>query len=101
MGDAFCVDIQGDSMWPTFNHGDRLTFRPHTSGEALRVGDVVVAHHPLKSDVLIVKRIARVVLDRVFLQGDHPDPLASEDSHNFGPVLSRHVVGVWIQPKVT
>jgi len=98
MSDAFCVDIHGDSMWPTICDGDRLTFRPFRHGDELLVGDVVVAHHPLKSDVFVVKRIARMEGDQLFLEGDHPDPLASEDSHNFGLIRRNSVFGVWLDP---
>ena len=44
----------------------------------------------------MVKRILRVEPDgRLFLVGDNPDPLASEDSHNFGPVSLEAVRGKW------
>ena len=96
MHDAFCVDIHGDSMWPTICDGERLTFRAHHPGDELLVGDVVIAHHPFKTDVIVVKRIARMIGERLFLEGDHPDPLASEDSHNFGPIHQHQVFGVWL-----
>jgi hypothetical protein len=30
----------------------------------------------------------------VFVEGDNPDPLASEDSHNFGRLPISNVIGV-------
>ena len=82
----FPVRLKGESMWPTYPEGTVLTFRP-VSGEAVGPGDVVLVHHPLKPEVLIVKRVLRVEANNfLFLTGDQPDPLASEDSHNFGPV---------------
>jgi hypothetical protein len=41
---------------------------------------------------MMVKRISALHANgRLFLTGDNPDPLASEDSHNFGPVSSASV----------
>ncbi|DAC57729.1 MAG TPA: signal peptidase I, partial [Candidatus Poseidoniales archaeon] len=34
---------------------------------------------------------------RLFLTGDNPDPTASEDSHNFGPV-SPAMVQAFVRP---
>jgi nickel-type superoxide dismutase maturation protease len=90
----FHVIIRGDSMWPTFSDGEKLT-ASNVSKNNLTIGDVVVSKHPLKSDVVIVKRIKEMLTDgQIFLQGDNPDPLASEDSHNFGPVNINLVIGI-------
>ena len=86
------VFIHGDSMWPTFRDGDEILFSP-PGEEKLKVGDLVVAIHPLKPGVTVVKRIFRIVEPgRYFLTGDNPDPTASEDSHNFGPVSQKAIV---------
>ena len=96
MTDTMDVRIQGDSMWPTFSNDALLKFTPVNQAE-LTKGDVVLALHPLKPKVLLVKRIHRIETDgRLFLTGDNPDPLASEDSHNFGPVSPDSVQGKWI-----
>ena len=90
------VRIQGDSMWPTFTDGQMLTFQETNSQTTFEVGDVVLALHPLKVDVLMVKRIYRIEPDgRLFLTGDQPDPTSSEDSHNFGPVPVSNVRARW------
>lgn len=81
-------------MWPTYCDGDKLT-ASNVSKKILTVGDIVVSKHPLKSEVIIVKRIKQILEDeKLFLQGDNPDPLASEDSHNFGPVNVNLVIGI-------
>lgn len=91
-GDDFPVRLKGESMWPTYPEGTVLTFRP-VHGNSVGPGDVVLAQHPLKPDVLIVKRILRVEQNNdLFLTGDQPDPLASEDSHNFGPISRDAVI---------
>lgn len=90
----FHVIIRGDSMWPTFCDGDKLT-ASEVINKVLAVGDVIVSKHPLKSKVIIVKRIKQILEDgNLFVQGDNPDPLASEDSHNFGPVNVKLVIGI-------
>ena len=81
-------------MWPTYCDGDKLT-ASEVSNKVLAVGDVIVSKHPLKSKVIIVKRIKQILEDeKLFLQGDNTDPLASEDSHNFGPVNVDLVIGI-------
>jgi nickel-type superoxide dismutase maturation protease len=90
----FHVIIRGDSMWPTFSDGEKI-MASEVSKEKLTIGDIVVSKHPFKSEVIIVKRINRILADnRLFLQGDNPDPLASEDSHNFGPVKNNLIIGI-------
>jgi nickel-type superoxide dismutase maturation protease len=90
----FHVIIRGDSMWPTFSDGEKVT-ASEVSKKNLTIGNIVVSKHPLKSKVIIVKRIKEILTEnQLFLQGDNPDPLASEDSHNFGPVNIDLVVGI-------
>ena len=86
------VNISGDSMWPTYPDGTQFLLNP-CPFEELSVGDVVLAQHPFKSTVRIVKRIQNIHALTVFLVGDNPDPLASEDSHNFGAVRHEAILG--------
>ena len=81
-------------MWPTFSDGEKL-MASEVSEEELTKGDVVVFKHPLKPKAIIVKRISEILANnQLFLQGDNPDPLASEDSHNFGPVNVNLIIGI-------
>jgi nickel-type superoxide dismutase maturation protease len=90
----FHVIIRGDSMWPTFSDGEKVK-ASELSEEELTIGDIVVSKHPLKSKVIIVKRINQILANnQLFLQGDNPDPLSSEDSHNFGPVNVNLIIGI-------
>ena len=89
------VIICGDSMWPTLRAGDEVEFTELGSQDdvELHIGDLVVAIHPLKPGVQVVKRIAGFGDGaRLILVGDNPDPLASEDSHNFGPVARESII---------
>jgi len=52
-----------------------------------------LAQHPLTPNIRLVKRISEIVEKRYFIEGDNPDPLASEDSHNFGPVDRNAIMG--------
>jgi nickel-type superoxide dismutase maturation protease len=86
------VVIHGNSMWPTFVDGDVLIGEQYDSGP-LKLRDVVVVKHPLNPRVTVVKRLAEFLPDgRLFLEGDNPDPTASEDSHSFGPINSDAII---------
>ncbi len=86
------VLIRGDSMWPTLKDGDEIEFKA-IGDSVLQIDDIVVAQHPLKPTITVVKRIIATKQGRYILQGDNPDPLASEDSHNFGPVSKDLILG--------
>ncbi len=87
------VTIIGDSMWPTYNDGDIIECVEY-DGSEITVSSIVVFPHPMKNNVTCVKRVKSVGEKDLFVEGDNPDPLASEDSHNFGWVLKESVVAV-------
>lgn len=76
-------------MWPTLRDGDEFTIveRPP------EIDDIVVFRHPLKNEICI-KRVKSIEGERLFVEGDNPDPTASEDSHNFGTIRASEVIGV-------
>lgn len=84
------VVIHGDSMLPTLKPGDIIKF---SVVESLEVGDIILVFHPLRKNMKIVKRIKSIDGDRFFLEGDNPDPLSSDDSHNFGTVSFDSIIG--------
>ncbi len=85
------VRVSGGSMWPTLRPGDEVLVRPGLRG--LAPGRLVLARHPYKGDVRMIKRVHAVLPDgRLDLRGDHP--LESEDSRGFGPVPPSLVLGV-------
>ena len=77
------VVIKGDSMWPKLNDGDIIECEEY-SGQVVELKTLVVFTHPFKNSDTCVKRVSRIDGERFFVEGDNPDPLASEDSHNFG-----------------
>ena len=87
------VVIRGDSMWPSYRDGEIIECQKYI-GQNILKGDIVVFNHPLKSKVTCVKRVTSVENDSLFVEGDNPDPTASEDSHNFGPIALSKVLGI-------
>nr|WP_277348217.1 nickel-type superoxide dismutase maturation protease [Streptomyces zingiberis] len=75
------AEVAGLSMMPTFRPGDRLLVR---YGAPVRPGNVVVLRHPMRQDLLIVKRAARRRAGGWWVLGDNRD--AESDSREFGAV---------------
>lgn len=83
------ITIEGDSMFPTLKAGDRVLIDKKA---AIGVDDVVVAHHPFKSSVKIVKRISAIESEgEISLAGDNPSE--SSDSRVLGPFRHKDVIG--------
>jgi hypothetical protein len=56
------------------------------------LGDIVIARHPLRSDVQLIKRVTAVLDDgRLQLEGDNPSE--STDSRSFGMAAPAHLRG--------
>jgi hypothetical protein len=68
LGRRLAFRIEGESMWPTIDDGDTVLVKRSLSA---REGDIVLAKHPYKSSVKIVKRVAEVLPDgALILLGD-------------------------------
>lgn len=77
-------------MWPTLNEGDVVLVKRTLFA---REGDIVLAKHPYRSSVKIVKRVAEVLPDgALILKGDNP--VESTDSRSFGSISQGDVVGI-------
>ena len=64
----------------------------HRVDGVFEIGDIVVAHHPFKRDVMLIKQAAvSDDPDRVRLLGLNPGE--STDSRSFGPVRAAAIVG--------
>lgn len=90
--DSISVKVTGNSMWPTLSEGDIIDFI--VDNENYQEGQIVLAKHPLIRDLLIIKRIFSISEKGVFLQGDNPDPTATDDSHNFGHISKENIIGI-------
>lgn len=76
-------------MSPTLKDGDGVLISPRSK---INAGDIVLAHHPFKKSVKILKRISQANTDDTFeLIGDNADE--STDSRAFGPIHQKHILG--------
>ena len=87
------VVVNGDSMWPTLKQGSTAKFE-RINSTSVAVGQIVLLDHPFMPNLRIIKRIQSIEDEQLFLVGDNPDPTASEDSHNFGFISKKHVIGL-------
>ena len=85
--------VTGRSMSPTLDPGDEVLVRRVAGGPRQDVtpGDVVVAKHPYRRDVLLIKRVEAVSEHHCVLVGDNPDE--STDSRHLGPVALTDLLG--------
>ncbi|WP_344445487.1 nickel-type superoxide dismutase maturation protease [Kitasatospora nipponensis] len=97
------MDVSGPSMVPTLYHGDRVVVR---YGAKVRPGAVVLARHPLRQDLLVVKRVTGRRPKGWWLLSDNQ--FLGNDSREYGAVPAELVLGrvllrlrpdpVWLAP---
>ncbi|MEY9871803.1 nickel-type superoxide dismutase maturation protease [Streptacidiphilus sp. MAP12-33] len=80
--------VDGPSMAPTLAHGDRLLCH---YGARVRAGSVVVAQHPLRQDLLVVKRAVEHREAGWWLLSDNS--AVESDSRDYGPVPDELILG--------
>ncbi len=85
--------VTGQSMQPLLQPGADILINPYAYRKSEpHVNDIVVAIHPDKSHLEMVKRIVAIREDNTyFLQGDNL--LYSTDSRNFGTVAINLIKG--------
>jgi len=84
-------------MMPALSPGERVLFdRLAYVVDGPRVGDIVLARHPARPGLRMVKRIAEATgADAYVLLGDNPD--ASTDSRTLGSFRRTDIVGrAWV-----
>lgn len=84
------VEVTGDSMLPGLRPGDWLLVR---EGARPAPGDVVVARHPARPELLVVKRATRRHGDGWWLESDNQAAPGRSDSWDFGAVPDALVLG--------
>ena len=78
------------SMNPTIADGE--TVLVDKNAKVFKVGDIVLARHPIELDLQIVKRIERInEKGHYFLVGDNPED--SKDSRHYGAVKREYILG--------
>lgn len=89
LGRRLITSVEGESMFPILTGGDRVIVDPRAD---VRTGDIVLADHPFKSSVRILKRVTEITADgRYFLEGDNP--VESSDSRSFGSIAASDIRG--------
>jgi nickel-type superoxide dismutase maturation protease len=89
LGRRLAFRVEGDSMRPTLNDGDTVLI---AQGAHVGPGDIVLARHPYKQSVKMLKRISGFDgAGRYDLIGD--DPVTSTDSRTFGTVPATDLLG--------
>ena len=89
LGRQWAVRVSGNSMCPELEDGDIILVRRVRD---LGVGDIVLAAHPFKKSVTMLKRITAIdAAGRMELLGDDPDE--SSDSRSFGNIPVEHIRG--------
>lgn len=85
--------ITGRSMWPLLQPGEEVLLDPTAYRQAVPLqGDIVVAQHPYRPQLYVVKRVAVVFEDgRCFLRGDNGRE--STDSSSFGAIAPEAILG--------
>jgi nickel-type superoxide dismutase maturation protease len=80
-------------MAPLLEPGDELLVDLRAYRRILPCpGDIVVARHPYRTDLRLVKRVAEVLDNgHCILEGDNPTE--STDSQIFGPLPPQYILG--------
>lgn len=83
------VQVIGDSMYPTYKDGEYL--HGYRLFSKIKVGDVVVCKLNRKGEKLsVIKRIAEIKGDEVFILGDNSE--VSYDSREYGYVPKKNII---------
>jgi len=81
--------VAGNSMSPTLEDGAAVLIKPLTD---FHIGDIVLANHPFKQSVRILKRIRTISPEGTYyLTGDNP--AESTDSRSFGSIQGKDMIG--------
>ena len=85
--------VTGRSMWPLLQPGEEVLLDPAAYRQrGPQPGDIVVACHPQRPQLYVVKRVTAVLADgRCFLLGDNR--AESTDSSTFGAIAPEAIVG--------
>jgi nickel-type superoxide dismutase maturation protease len=81
--------VDGESMLPVLSSGDRVLIDPKAE---IAVGDIVVAKHPFKKSVRMIKRVSAIDSNANYvLTGDNPTE--SSDSRSLGSFPASEILG--------
>ena len=84
--------VVGNSMERTIKEGDLVIYKKlNKKNINLKIGDIVIASHPITKNKLIIKRIHRIYQNKFDLRGDNS--LASTDSRELGLIELDLIIG--------
>ena len=79
-------------MLPTLKENELVFFKKYIKNKSLlKVGQIVIFHHPLKN-IRLIKRINHVSQNSIEVLGDNIE--CSDDSSKFGLVNNNKVIGI-------
>lgn len=81
--------IKEKSMKPFLKEGDSVVVSKIFL--KLRVGDVVIFHHPTTPPYTFIKRISKIDNEKYFVEGDNKK--MSFDSRKFGYIKRKDIIG--------
>lgn len=82
--------VENNSMLPTLKHGDVVLV--DREFDEIKVGDIVIAKHPLEIVSEVIKRVERInEKGHHFLVGDNLED--STDSRHYGAVAKEYIKG--------
>lgn len=86
-------NVGGSSMLPLLAEDDDVLLRPYGLQDKINIGDIVVARHPERENLLVVKQIfqANYPDDCYYLLGINA--ALSTDSRSFGCLRANQIVG--------
>lgn len=88
---VYPLRVNGDSMEPGLHAGALVIAHAVDADTRLNVGDIVVARHPQRPELEIIKRIHAIDdAGKLFLTGDNP--ARSTESVDFGWVARDHIL---------
>ena len=81
-------------MEPTLMEGDSIIFE-EISTKKILINDIVLAHHPFKKNIKIIKRVSKIKNDKsFFLSGDNNELGNNSDSNSFGYIEKNNIIGI-------
>lgn len=85
--------VTGASMQPGLRDGDEVLVDPHAYRfRSPRAGEVVIARHPQRAGLRIIKRVMECRPDgRFLLEGDNPDPTRNSPAEVPGGLIRGRV----------